>query len=471
MNKYKKLAKDSIVYIMGNIGSKIVSLLMVTLYTYALSKEEYGYIDVTQTTISLLIPLVSLGVYEAVFRYTLRCNDFTREEIVSNGLSILLLMSIPAIPICFLLYNIIHLNGNVILIICILLADCFNELSGQICRGLEKSKLYAITGVVTTFVIAGSNIVFLTILKIGVSGYYLSLLFGATVSAVIRFWGGSIYRYINLHTCRWKTYMYLLKYSIPLIPNSIMWWIMNAADKYTIIALLTPADNGLYSVAQKIPQIIYTFSHMFIQAWQISAVHESNSKDKSVFFTKVFDLLSAFLFVLISVIILFLKPFMSIYVSSEYYDSWKIIPFLLFSTTFSCFSAFLGANYVAMEKTIGASKTVAIGAVINVFLNIIFISLFGVIGAAIATACSFTVVWFIRIKDTKSFVKIRYDVVRIILSLLLIAIEIVTVYCLEGWLSYVINSICFLIILVVSRRIILEVWRKIKKNANRTSQK
>lgn len=57
----------------------------------------------------------------------------------------------------------------------------------------------------------------------------------------------------------------ILKYSIPLVPNSLMWWIMAAGDKYIINYFLGDSANGIYSLALKIPQIINMVYSLFIQ--------------------------------------------------------------------------------------------------------------------------------------------------------------------------------------------------------------
>ena len=48
----------------------------------------------------------------------------------------------------------------------------------------------------------------------------------------------------------------MLKYSCPLIANTVAWWITNASDRYVVMWLCGTAANGIYSVAYKIPSIL-----------------------------------------------------------------------------------------------------------------------------------------------------------------------------------------------------------------------
>ena len=65
MNKYKKLLSNSLVFTIGNLGSKLLVFLLVPLYTYAMTPQEYGMADLYQTTANLLLPLITMNVFDA----------------------------------------------------------------------------------------------------------------------------------------------------------------------------------------------------------------------------------------------------------------------------------------------------------------------------------------------------------------------------------------------------------------------
>ena len=76
----------------------------------------------------------------------------------------------------------------------------------------------------------------------------------------------------------------MLVYCIPMIPNSIMWWITDASDKYMIAFFVGVSSNGIYALAKKIPSVLSMLHSVFFQAWQLSAVEESEAKDKSHYY-------------------------------------------------------------------------------------------------------------------------------------------------------------------------------------------
>lgn len=60
-SKYKKLVKNSVVFFIGNLGSKVITFLIVPFYTYYLTTAEYGTADLVTTTVNLLVPFAMLA--------------------------------------------------------------------------------------------------------------------------------------------------------------------------------------------------------------------------------------------------------------------------------------------------------------------------------------------------------------------------------------------------------------------------
>ena len=170
------------------------------------------------------------------------------------------------------------------------------------------------------------------------------------------------------------------------------------------------------------------------------------------------------MFIAASCIILIIKPLINLFVSSDYSESWKYVPFLLLAVIFTSFSSFLGTNYIAMKETKGIFKTSLFGAIVNVILNIILIPLFGINGASFATMMSFFVVWIIRIYDTKRFVSLEINVKILTFNLLLIFTQIIFL----NFNSNFINQLLlFTILLFINKSIFLNIFCYINKGMKR----
>ena len=79
--KYRSLARNMAIYTVGTFGSKVLTFLILPLYTYYLSTEDYGNIDLFSTAVSLMLPFTSLVIYEAVIRFATK-NEISKEAAV-----------------------------------------------------------------------------------------------------------------------------------------------------------------------------------------------------------------------------------------------------------------------------------------------------------------------------------------------------------------------------------------------------
>ncbi len=60
MNKFKKLVNNSAIFALGSFGSKLITFFLVPLYTGYMTVNEYGEMDLIQTTVSLILPILTL---------------------------------------------------------------------------------------------------------------------------------------------------------------------------------------------------------------------------------------------------------------------------------------------------------------------------------------------------------------------------------------------------------------------------
>ena len=104
-NRNKYLAKNTAVFIIGNIGTKLINFLMVPLYTYALSTEQYGTVDLITTLVMMLAPILILNVNESILRYSLD-QERNKNEILSIGIVSIVFAFVLALFPTWIIYRI-----------------------------------------------------------------------------------------------------------------------------------------------------------------------------------------------------------------------------------------------------------------------------------------------------------------------------------------------------------------------------
>lgn len=466
MNAYQKLFKNSIIYAIANIGSKLLTFLLVPFYTYVLSTSEYGTIDMIMTTTALFLPIITLSIYDATLRFTVNTKiENERSYIFSSSLILVILGNI----IFLLFYPIMNKIGMFqeylyLFYIVIFLQGIYSVIS-QFIRAIGNVKTFAISGIISTFIMLVLNILLLAKFRMGIRGYLYSIIISNIITIFFMITSSKVWIYFKVSYWDREIVKKMLIFSIPLIPNTLMWWIMNVSDRYVIAMFMGESSIGIYAIANKIPSILNLLNTIFFQAWQISAIEEDNSEYKSQFYTNIFSIYSSIMLISASFILVFIKPVVTNLLSTSFSEVWRYVPFLLLASVFSSFSTFLGANYIAMKKTKNVFITSVYGGLINILLNFVLIKQFGLNGTTFATMMSFFVVWILRVVDTKNFTGLKINIKKVASTIIIVLLQILIVIN-DYKYSISVQSILFILILTLNMKelkyMLVKVLKKLK---------
>lgn len=422
--KYSTLIKNIGLFTIGSFGSKIISFIMLPLYTTLLTTSDYGTVDIIQSTTQLLMPLLLLSIQDATLRFGMDSN-YKKSDVLSTTINI-----ITKGTIVLLIGIVIISCGNIITLsleywIFLFLTFWFGALNNCFnlyLKSKNKAKIIAVGGIISTFATCVSNILFLVIFKFGIAGYMLSNLIGVFLQLLYQIFLGEIFK--DIHIKKYNNISKpMIKYSTPLIANSISWWINNASDRYILTWMLGIAANGIYSISYKIPSVLTMFQNIFYNAWSISAISEFDKNDEDGFIGNNYTIYSFISIIICSLLLLLNIPIAKILYSGEYYQAWICVPFLLVSTVFNGISQFEGALFAAEKKTKEVSITTFVGAIINIFCNVIFIYIFGILGASLATMIGYCITWGLRTLFVQRFIKMKVKWNIHLISVFLVIIQ------------------------------------------------
>lgn len=332
-------------------------------------------------------------------------------------------------------------------------------------RGRDQMKQYASFGILNSIVLFLLNMIFLVTLKLELNGWIYSFLLSKFIIYIyiafkIKIWKKFSFRYIDKNLIS-----KMLKYSIPLIAASSMWWVMNASDRYTISYFLSNEQNGLYAVANKLPAILSVFENVFYQAWETTANKVIKNPDKDEVLSDVFNKYFKFLSIGILGLLIILKPLISLLFEKNYIDAWKCSGILVICVGAHALAGNLGTIYGVLKKTNGAFLTALFGAIVNIVLNIIFIPKYGIIAAAYTTFVGYSCVLIIRLIDIKKFVKITLNWKDTIVYIILISIQSILYFELDIY-SYCIRILIFVITIIINRKELGSIFKIRTKEKN-----
>lgn len=445
--KYKKLLSDTFLFTLSNFASKAISFLLIPLYTRILTTADYGISDLIQTLVNFLYPFLTLSISEATIRFAFDKKE-KKEGVLSTSLSIIVLgwlLLVLTTPLVYV-FN-IELSKYWLFFLAYYLTYNIHYCFSQYTRGCDKVRLFAIQGIVHTAIVILSNIILLLGLKMGVVGYLISFIIGYVFSTLHMIIGGRFAKDIFHFKFDKVLFKEMLKYSVPMIPTQVFWWINNAADKWVIIAFKGVAENGIYSVAHKIPTILTMVTSIFNQAWQVSAFNNYKQKDNDAFISNVYSVFTFMNLLICTLLITGSELIGTVLFAEEFLPGWVFVPPLLIAAVFNGISGMLASVFTSEKKTNKLFISTGVGAVLNLVLNVPFVMRFGAIGAAYATAISCIAVWFTRIIQAGKYVKIKANYVLQIISFVIIALQAVLTANQKGD-SFVIGAVALLIILL-----------------------
>ncbi len=453
------LIKNTVIFTIGNLATKFISFFLVPLYTNTLSTTEYGTVDLVSTICNVLAPIMILNISESVMRFSLdREADYS--QILSIGILIYffsLILGLLIFPINSLVpltdeYS-IYIYFNTVMYAGSQLFLCY-------LRGKERLAAYAIGGVIQTLTLACFNIFFLLNLKLGIHGYFLSMILSSAITMFYAGVSGKVWTVIYHFSINKNLFMQMVKYSIVLIPNTFMWWIMNASDRIMVTAIVGAAANGIYAISYKLPTLVSTFTGIFNQAWSYSAIKEEGSEDEVEFNNKVLNTLISFSMLVGIGLLTVAKPFLKLYVSFAYFEAWRYIPFLTIGCIYLTLGTFMATSYTVHKDSFGYLFSAMFGAVFNIALNFWLIPAIGVYGAAIATCVSYIAVFVFRAIHTKKYIRYKILTVEFIVGSILLLVTSFLMF-FENMVGFIIQIGLFIIAVYFYAQIWVPILKKI----------
>ena len=460
MNRENRLIKNTIIYMIGSVSSKVMAFLMMPLLTRYLSKYHIGFFDLILNTMSIVIPLITLCTINSIFRFVIEeSEEEKKNHVISNGIFIMILGVIISLIPFLIISKILSVQYNSIMIILLVISTIAYNTWQQITRAFQKNVVFAISGVVFTislFVVSFILIIFFH-LKIE------ALIVAYTVAPLISFFyielkSKIIYR-INFACINYTSIKDMIKYSLPLIPSNINWWLMQGADRYIITIFLGVEANGLFSVASKFPAVLAMVNNIFDIAWTESAIMEFKSKDRDDYYSNIFNIFMRIQFSLFFVCLPIFKYLLWLMVGNDFKIAWIYIPALMIGLIFSSFADFYGTGYLSSKNTMGAFTTTTICGVLNIVLDLILIKFIGLHAAAIASAFSFLFLWIIRAKSLKNYFNVKFNVMELCIYLLIAGIYIIVYYFNKIYIDIIFFTIAIIISYNLNKKIIKQIFQ------------
>ena len=445
-SREKSLFKNTIIITIGKVSTQLITFLLLPLYTRILSTSEYGVVDLLNTLILLLLPIVTLQMEQALFRELIevRNNNKEKKEVISSGIFTVIVQILLFLAIFFIVSPFVHNIYKWFLVINVI-AYIFSSIFLQIARGLGDNVRYSVGSFISALSTIIFNILFLVIIKWGAYGMLLGTMLGQFSCAIYLFFFLRLYKYIDLKSIRRDISKKMIKYSIPLVPNAVSWWVFNTSDRVVVSTLLGLSANGILSVASKFSVIYVGLYNIFNMSWTESiSVHIDDSDIENYFknmFEVILNLFSAFMVLMIS----FMPIIYAIMVSGKFGSGYLLVPMLLIGSFFNIIVGLISVIYIAKKDTKSLASTSIFAAIINLITHLALIKFIGIYAAAVSTLIAYVILAAYRLSDIKKkYFAIRLDKVYILKTVIVLAI-VLLLYYFKNYVTIIVSMLISLI--------------------------
>ena len=465
MNREKQLVKNTVIVAIGKICTQFVSFLLLPLYTALLSTEEYGTVDLLNTYISLLLPLVFLQIDQAAFRFLIdvRDDEKGKRNLLSTIIFTIVIQSILYLIVYAIIGKFID-NQYKYFLATNVVASMFSNIMLQISRGLGDNSTYSLGSLISGAGTILLNVLFIVVFKWGAYGMLSATLIANLLCAIFVFLKKRIYKYISISKYSKAEIKKIWKYSIPMVPNQLSWWIITVSDRTIITYILGVGMNGIYSAANKFSNVCTSLFNIFNLTWAESASMYIKDKDSSEYFSNIMNTtLKLFIALCFGIIAFMPFAFKFLITGDDYAEAYYQIPILMLSTIFSIAVSLFGSIYVALKKSSEIAKTSVYAAIINIAVNLILINFIGLYAASVSTLIAYLAMSIYRYFDVQKYKKIKIDKKLIVISVITGFMIILIYYIRNTYLCLVGALISVIFALLYNKELLMSTFKTINK--------
>lgn len=457
----KQFLKSVGIYAVGNIGSKLITFLMIPLYTFFVETSEFGYYDLCFTAVLLLTSFASLQLRDGAFRFLIDSKtDEEKTEVVSATMRLLsrsLLVFMLLSALVSFVYPIRCLWLSFGLLVSIVLIEVF----GQMARGVGETKTFVVSNIISAFSIGALSVVLVVWCGWGITGIFLANIFARMIAVVyIEIRVGLLRKYFNVSLKSSGMTRDLLRYVLPLLPTIMCWWLTTSSDRFFIQHYFSLSDNGIYAVAARFGSIMQIIGVIIFQAWQEMALRQYNSPDRDKFFSEMVNLFIMFMSIAALCFAFGLKIVYPFIVSPEYVAGIVYVFPIIASSVLYALSNILEVGYQCSFETGRALLGVGVSAAVNILLNFVLIQTIGIYGVVVTSVVTYAVLLGFRIHDSRRYFKINISK----MSIMTVAIGAVGVFPFYFTDSVLVDVVMIMIGLAAMTLVAPRVLRSLKQS-------
>ncbi len=422
-SQFQRLGKSTLVYGLGGVLNRFISLLMLPLFTAYLTPADYGVSSILSLVTFVLTSVFTLGFGVSIGVCYFEGNDPRRKTSTIWTAAFFLLLSVAMMliigtvfskPISTLAFQTDEYSKLVVLSV---IGSAFNIVTLPFILRLqfeERARLFVMITVLSTLASIGTNVLLVVFFRMGVWGVVIGGMIGQIVTFLLYITGAVRGLSFRLDSLVGKE---LFKLGLPLVPSFIFVFVIQQGNKYILQMLRGLEESGLYTVGYNLGMALNLVVTGFTTAWYPFFMSFFEKKDEGrTLFGRITTYYCLGFGSIALMFFLAARPVVMIMTQPAFHTAYQVVGFSAASNFFlGLFSVILPGMYFAKEV-----KFVAIiqgsAAVISILANFVLIPRLGFIGAGMGlTIGTFAMILFTFIFNrVRGYLDVEYEWKRMI---------------------------------------------------------
>ena len=396
----KALGKQSLIYGIGHVMARLITFLLLPLYTHKFTQFEYGALSLAYAFMGFALIIYRYGMDTALMKYSVQKSGQNRKKYITIIIGVQAITGIVFTLLLYLSRNItavyvlgINRPDWMIYLSVILFFDSMWNLPMLILRSEERAGPFIIFSLLNVILTMVLNILFVVYWDSGIEGVFKANVIAS--SSVFFFSLPIILNRIKFSLFEKEAFMKIMRFALPFLPAGIFTMIMELSDRYLLEFYLGTAEVGLYSAGKKMGMLGLTVVMGFNMGWTPYFLKRGKQKGARIEFSKITTLflgIMGYVTVLVSIWIPNIMRFSiggSTLIGSEFWACEQVVSTILIGYFFFATYVIQLPGVYMKEITSWAPIFRIIGASSLILSSVFFIPTFGFLGAAYSVVLAF----------------------------------------------------------------------------------
>ena len=418
-NNLTQFLKGSSILVISNVCLKAMNFFLLPLYTKHLSTDQLGISDSISNLTSLLFPILTLGLDSAFSAFYFEKKDPDRGKRVYSTLSVTFfilglvaaMLSVTSGALSRMLFHDTGYQGLVVLAFISLAINLWYLPLSLELRMKNRMLAFGIANLSASLAMILLNILFVVVLHFQEWALILSSLLSGILQLLILFL--FVRRVPKREEIDKRLLRGMLRFSIPLVPMSILNWVLAISDRYVLLFYHGEGTVGVYGVAMRFVTVLNVVISAVAMAYTTFAFQTKDDEDAKKNYYYIFQTESMLLLIICFTISLFGKELIMLMSSDEaYYTACEPLRDLMFAQSVFAMSNVVGYGINFAKKSVYYLIAVSAGVALNLGLNFALVPQYGMQAAALTTLLGYLVVFILTYIFSERLYPCRYGVLR-----------------------------------------------------------